>query len=478
MTQRRVSRTARIIEGQLPLHAVSTIIPRGYVIPLDTFMVGISRFARRIGGVFPILTPRNTMRLTSEVTQGVGTFQVDELLSNIPIGSVISILGKEIQVVRDIDTVDRQISIERSEGLYSSYAARAQVYLHSVPITVNLSDTIAGAVTITVISQHLIVLGDQIEEIDDSTLPGAAIPHDVIGITIIDETTSPYQYTLTIDTGLRYAYQIGDTIYLRAYPAFKSEVIPLPSQPTIFGEDGVGPFLWDYTEGRLHDGIDDPDVFVAVRTISSAYFELDPMTIIDKNDVHLRVPIPASTFMFWDVNRGSLQLIGNYPVATPDENGDFVLSKDLVPWLAADSSWRATFETTAEVVIRIGFHIPEEESASPTIPSNYVWEPTLRTAYLEFTVTPGSIWPALITAPSYRYNRIEINFYSSDPTTQVTLRHWTQNGGRSTWVQYTSMARVNGDYTWGSSGLLLKPLFYNRDHLRLSQRLNSGSAMV
>jgi len=473
---RRLSRTEQLIQGQLPLHVTATVIPRGYYIPVDTFLNGEARFARRIGSVFPIISPENTMYLSKEAGQTADTIHVTALLPSVPVGSILSFRGKERHFVEDTVDTDETVSISITDTLFSSYAVNTPVYLHGVPVTVT-ADALLGATSISISSTCLVVLGDVLEVLATATVPGSAKEHVVAAITASDEEASPKTYTLTLGTGLAQALTTGDTLYLRAYPAYKSILLTLPTQETIYGEN-VGPFLWDLTEGRLHDGIDDPDVVLALETTSSAFYTLDSMDTVAKNAIHWRVPIPSSAFAFWDIGAGSISVVDGTTLLLPNSLGDALLYQHIQPTFQ-DVYWRATFETTADVTLRVGFHLAEEPTVAPSPGTGYSYDSDLRVYYREYALTTGTLHVVDLETPAgYLCDRIDIAYYTTDTTAEVKLREWAQDGGRSSWVQYTIMAPVNGDYTWASSGLIIKPMFYTTDHLKLIARLNSGAAMV
>lgn len=476
MPSRALSRISKIVRGNLPDYGVTTIIPRGYAIPVDTFLVGRDRFARRLGSVFPILSPHNTMFVSRAVKQNDATIYVEELLPSVPVGSIVSFVGKEKVFVHDTDTTNKYISLE--SGVYAAYSERTQVYLHSIPVTL-VNNVVSGATVVTVDSNFVIVLNDSIEELSDSDIPGSGSECNVSGITVVQETSQPFRYTLTLSCGLINGHSAGSFLYLRAYPAYKSRPIPLPTQPTVIG-DNVGPFLWDIAEGRLHDGIDDPEVYLSIETISSAFYTLDSMSTTAKNTPHYRVPIPATSFLFWDIKVGTLNVDGYYTAVHPNEDGDFVLSKEIIPDLPAGQIWRASFYSdTVDTALRIGFHLSSTPAVAPILPSaDYEYVSELNTVYLNKTIPVSKIWPVVIQSPNYSCDRIEINGYVTDATNKMLIREWSQDGGRSSWVRYAIVSRVNGDYTWASSGLIVKPIFFTKDHLQLLQRFNSGAVMI
>lgn len=482
MTTRRISRTYDVIRRQMLKHASATIVPRGIVVPLDKFMGGSQRFARPLGSVFPILTPRNTMYPSAPIGKDTVSFTVDNLLPVIPIGSIISLQGEELQFVQDVDTDLNQITIESEAGFLTDYADTIKVYLHAVPINVSIAAS-AGDTFITVESDHILVHGDVLTEALSDGVGGSTIDIPSSDITVIDEITAPYTYTVSLESGLLKGYSVNDTIYLRAYPAYKSPKLTLPTQPGILG-DNTGPFLWDFIEGRFHDGVEnqdtgepDPEAFIAIETYSPSLESQGPISRIDKNTVHLGPVIDSQFFAFWNRHMGTLLYESALTTITVDDEGDFLISQPLVPaWPSSAGSFYAGFKCTEDCNIRVGFHLQDTPAVPPTLPSSdYEWVESLQTIFFNLSVIGGAeATSTLIQMPDAVFDRIDVGGYSDVAGAKITLREWHFFSGIPTWVEYTIMGRANGDYTWGSSGLLLKPIFMSRDQLRQTNQADTG----
>ena len=485
MAIRRISRTFDVIRKQMLKHASATIVPRGVAIPLDKFMGGAQRFARPLGSVFPILTPRNTMYPSATIRKDTMSFTVDNLLPTLPIGSIISLQGQELQFVQDVDTDLNQITIESEDGFLSDYDDTIKVYLHAVPITVAISVS-AGTDFITVQSDHILVHGDVLTEALSEGVGGSTVDIPSSDITVINETTLPYTYTVSLESGLKRDYTVDDVIYLRAYPAYKSTKLILPTQLGVLG-DNIGPFVWDFIEGRLHDGVGnqatggpDPEAFVAVETFSPSLISQGPIAVVDKNALHLGPVIDSHFFAFWNRHMGTLLYEGALTTITVDDEGDFMISQPLVPsWPANSGSLYAGFKATSDCNVRVGFHLKEMPVGTPSLPgAAYEWVESLQTIFFNVAIVGGAeATSTLIEMPVYDFDRIDLGGYSETLDTKVTLKEWHFFSGIPTWVEYTIMGRVNGDYTWGGSGLIIKPIFMGRDQLRQTNQADTGFAM-
>jgi len=480
----KLSRIANLITNNVPLHQTATLVPRGYAIPVDMSLHGVTRFARRLGGTFSVLTPHNTMAISQAVKQGDASIYVIEPIQNMPVGSIVSFLGRESHFVSDVVTHSdgkQSVELASSTGVLAlGYPIDTSLYLHSVPVTTTLAASVGG-VTLAVSSVFRIVLGDSIELLADQGITGSVVAYTVTGIPSAVETSSPYLYTLGLSPPLTRDVALGETIYLRAFPAFLSDLIPLPTQPNVFG-GSVGPFLWDILEGRMHDGVDPVTTTLAMETVSSGYMTLDALAVISKNTPHWRVALESSAFLFFDLIHGTLdfyQGASRLVQGIFDTEGDFLISKEVRPAFQ-DVTWRAAFLALGgDVSIRIGFHLKDPPSATPTPPTGYTYDASLRVYFKDFVCNSASVHSEIIASPpGYLCDRIDLGAYQDSGATGVVLRDWSQAGGKSSWVRYTIVGRVHGDYVWGSSGLLVKPIFFGRDHLQLVQRFDSGVAMV
>lgn len=488
MADRRLSRIHKLIAGNLLGHQQGTIVPRGYSILVDPSLRGEARYARRIGSTFPVLMPANTMRLVQDVQQSDTIIYVSVLIADgVPVGSILSFEGIERHFVEDtVDTNEVQsIELSSEDGVLSTHDVGAPVYLHAVPMVVS-ADAAVDDTTIDLETNHRMAVGDRIEILADPEVPGSAVEYEVTALTDLTPSSLTYAYRITISGGIQAALVAEDTIYLRAYPAFWSDTLPIPTQATIFGGN-VGPFLWDVVENRMHDGVDDVDTVLAVETVSSAFGTLDAMAVVAKNTPHWRVPIPSSSFLFWEKELGTFTFktgARKFVIIEPNADGDFLLSNRMRPPLT-EVEWRATFEALdGDCDIRIGFHI-KDPSVTPVLPTpvgseTYTWDDVLRVVWLDYTVTTGVVNVVRIQSPDEDVDRIILGGYGAPENgcTGVVLRDWSQAAGRTSWIRYTLVAPVNGDHTWGSGGLQIKPYFFTSDHLQIIQRLNSGAAFL
>jgi len=473
MSQNRLQRLARVIERQMPRHVAGTIIPRGYAVPLDKFMSGFQRFSRPIGSVFPVLTPYNTMRTTSAVRRGSSILEVDRMLPSIPLGSIVVINNSEKHFVSDIDRVTGTITLT-GEILVGGDVG-SLVSLHAVPVTVELAAA-EGDTTINVSTPFIMVHGDVLAEVLNPNSGGSTVEVPTGSLDIIQEDeVAGNVYTLGLEKALALSYGVGDTIYLRAYPAYKSRKIPLPTQPTTSLVDNIGPLVWDYIEGRLHDGVidastnrPDPDVTYAVQTYSPALTLVSAMAPIEHNTFSFGGSLDSQMFLFWDIHEGTAEYQGRNTVLKPNEDGDFLIGSALEPNWPANVTYYAGFESSTDAELVIGFRSAVRRPFGYSPPSGYSWDFNTQTAYRSMSLAAGVRVGAgtLKIEPPFDYDHISIGGYSEDPACELTLFDWSPEAGVLSWVEYSILARAEGEYSWGGSGLVVKNFFRSRADLQ------------
>lgn len=489
MTLKRQALTEDLLNRNLPHHVLGRVTFEGLAIPLDKFMVGEARFVRRLGSIFPIMTPNNSMRLAKSVQQNDSTIYVTRLLPELAPGMLVSFNGKEIQRVSDTqyDLVNMESKVILARGILGTrYSAESTVvYAHAFPVSI-INVVSIGAATVVVGTTSLLVHGDVLVDLADSDVPGSGVEYEVLGLTILtDDPLTHYRtYSLTLDRAVAYARSVTDTYYIRAYPAYRSIKIPLPTQPTEALLDNVGPFLWDVAEGRLHDGINHPKVTLAVETTSSAYLPLDTMAVTSKNTPYLRTPIRSDAFIFWTFEMGGVEVDSNRAVVVCDSNGDALLLKELSPeWYSPGFQWIAGFEADfdTELVIRWRVVTPLTAAQVVALPAGWEYEESHQVLILNIGTLVGGVseFKVITTPPApHVVTRVEVGFYCATAAARIKLREWSQQGSRASWVEYTLVAQANGDYTWASSGLLIKPVMLSLDDLRRTRRLDAGGILL
>lgn len=456
----RIRDLHQLINGKLPSYNSAFIKSRGIGIPLDLFLGGYIRFAKRIGNSLPIWLPEISTKSTSRVTNRDTRVQVEMLPSWIEPGDKIQ-FGRTLNLVEDI--VPEINTIVLNEPPQTIYEAGTNVDLFSVPLEMNGTfngSPLSKVSTFIVHSKYRIFNGDQINWNTSS--------FDVISL---DNTgvlpDGRYTYILQIEGGIPETLVDGskNQVYLRAHPAYESRPIEIPRiAPSI--ASNIGPFLFDRVSGTMFTDIEveEFDTIYLHRPDSSVF----STRTVSKNELILNRGIGADTFLFYDPQQGSLNYNNTTSefVAITSDHGRFHIHNRCIPTLKAGQTAGWTVRFRSEVDVRVIIEL----------------EPNPRVVYN----IPGGLVPSTVNIPFPNADVERIHVLVDAATTspldfsnkRIYMGNWNIVGEEATLISHATVARATGEYTWGSTGLFVKPMFMLLDYLRASSdlysRLNAG----
>tara|TARA_R100000656_G_scaffold104176_1_gene76165 strand:+ start:196576 stop:198396 length:1821 start_codon:yes stop_codon:yes gene_type:complete len=131
----RIRKLFELINGKLPSHNSAFVKTRGIAHPLDPFLSGRLRFARRVGSPLPIWLPENQTTLSSAVSAETSRLPLSESISWIDVGSKIKLDDKVFVFVDDI--LDDGDTLLLSEPLITGYPSETEVRLYGHPLELN-----------------------------------------------------------------------------------------------------------------------------------------------------------------------------------------------------------------------------------------------------------------------------------------------------------------------------------------------------
>lgn len=131
----RVRKIADLANGKLPSYNSAFVKARGIAHPLDVFLTGTLRFARKVGSPLPIWLPDNQTSLTSAVTATQSRLDVLEVLPWIQPGSKLLLAERSFVYVDDILNEGKTISL--TETLTTGFPVDTLVDLYAVPLELN-----------------------------------------------------------------------------------------------------------------------------------------------------------------------------------------------------------------------------------------------------------------------------------------------------------------------------------------------------
>lgn len=131
----RVRKIADLANGKLPSYNSAFVKTRGIAHPLDVFLTGTLRFARKVGSPLPIWLPDNQTTLSSSVTSNQNRLNVTDVLSWIQPGSKLLLDGKSFVYVEDLLSDGKTISLTEETTL--GYSEGTLLDLYAVPLELN-----------------------------------------------------------------------------------------------------------------------------------------------------------------------------------------------------------------------------------------------------------------------------------------------------------------------------------------------------
>lgn len=554
-----ISRIGEVLNSELPTDSSLETRVMGVALPVDPFITGSTRFARKRGDFTSTVMADNTTSLASVGNINGQTLLTNEILDSIVPGSRLLIQDTELVTVDDFstDVKKSQMTIRIHEKLRTQHPVGSKVLLYGHPIEVTglqpgtLTETfnvilvdVTGAITGTVGLRYVVLSAPPVQIINVTDLSSnTALPYTTPTGNILGLPTAPLgsitvifdiQQTLTVSSTVKifphddltfrfgafeiqtavlvnyvapnYIYNlallpnvrlpppapagksvqdgygpvVGDTIYLRCWPVYESQILPLPVIPP--QDTNFGPFCADWLSGTVTE-LTVYDEFMSLTQHDGA---LNPIITeeVQKNHVVMREPVRSDAVLFWDILRGSVNWNGQETLVKTDgvsadepQVGEFQAHYKCVVPLNKDgqiTSWRIRFTNPNTQAARVVITL------EPTAPQVFD-VPAQTTQYLKVLVSANPLVTRIFFAV------IPVIPEVNNPTVLVpggTLTDWCRIGGWSIdgsicqFVSYRLLAKVDSRFRWASTGLFCKPIFLNIEYLRsrldLSANVNNG----
>jgi len=132
----------QLVNGKLPSYNSAYVKLRGIAFPLDVFLSGKLRFARRIGSPLPIWFPDNQTVLAKDASTLSDLLYLERPLPWITVGSKI-VVGSNFYTFVD-DVLDDGTTLSLSSKAPLSYTAGSTVDLYGHPLELNGTFTFVG----------------------------------------------------------------------------------------------------------------------------------------------------------------------------------------------------------------------------------------------------------------------------------------------------------------------------------------------
>ena len=344
--------------------------------------------------------------------------------------------------------------------------------------------------TIGVRGRWPVLLGDQIIIQSDPTLLLSGSHYTVVAVQGHSTSLSLHNTIVVLDQPIPRDLVIDDVVYLRAYPAYRSELVDMPTpRKTSYP---IGPVVVDYVSGRFTEG-KSPVETLQLQTFDSMGDWIDQPypVMVPKNHPILRVPIHQSSFLFFNRYRGTITYRNDQFVMRNDDRGRCEIWIDLIP------SWPAPLVGTSDLVwsARVRFASPELNSIyyrfwpniGPTLPgSPNQMIPAASGAQNEavnvlFGIKAGSMAATRLSLITVGKPNAEVEMDGWQILGQTHNEFWNTEGQQTEQLQYGVTIRQVGAYDHQAGSLMVKPYFSTIADLQThmdQDRLDSGTLLL
>ena len=442
----RIQRIEEIVNSTINTYGHTKIFPRGLPRFADQLLRGTIRFGKRTGNNISVINPDNTFDFATAPKIQDETITLTRATEWATVGGIVSMgPGRELHKIEDV--VDETIILEKE--LKRDYTLNEQVLIHSFPMLSSI-DTPSGATSILVKSHHQLANGDVLGYLQEGDLLQSYTEVRIAKATRLGTTTDLFfslLYHLELDDPIERELVSNSEIFLRCYPAYFSAAVRVPN--ALFTSDPLGPFLIDLLSGKLLEGNEFRET-LGVRTINrtGGYVLGDSTSFVTvpKNTVILDRTINAHAPMFWELGEGSMKITPSRVVFQVNEKFQFVVGLKCVPHLPTDKSYSISLISNEDCSIRFYFN-PHP--------------------FQEFNLISGISQTVTVTIPAGdEVTDIEINVLSTSDACQVQASDWTPLQDTVEEVQYTFVIEAEGDATYQSTGLIVKPYFLGSEFLK------------
>lgn len=355
----------------------------------DINLIGTARFARRIGSTIAALEPQNQMLTSEPVAQNALSakvqFSIQQWFSNWAVpGSSGRYLRSILRIGNEFNILDKMEGenkiIHFMEGLLKSYDKNTNIDLYGSPLVIALEvagtdEPVSSSGSITV-SDYRVEVTSRYPVMNNDILllqwQSQVISFDEYKVTkaylkskTTEEGQEIYRYYVDLEnefdfktkllenesalgTGVSYVEIYNSLIYLKAFPAFESRVIPVPF---IADKVQLGIFCVDYMSGALYAFEDVLPEYMNIKLKTGAgsyvhgYGSDDTYGTIEKNT---SIPNCISTdkILLWDKIKGHINFDrSGFIHLIPDTKGESCIKAEVEPSLSIPSRWTCKFFT-------------------------------------------------------------------------------------------------------------------------------------
>ena len=461
---------AATIDRQLPIWSTARIIPRGLSLPIDLFLKGTPRFMKRVGTSYPVMLPNNTTTLATDVPAMGYILKLNaNSLDYLAKDYLLDLGGGQIVAIAKV-LADGQLWL--NYRLRKAVRANTNIYVYGAPGYHNGEREVgADNVEIKLPAGMSVMVGDTL--LQEGSVAFAYYEYTVTEV--ITNATPPHTVTaVRLTPLLKRQVRDGELLYLKANPAYFSQLISLPQGypdlPVQFG-----PFLLDRVTGLISDNPDQPDNQEIPETLELELYQTGPVLYrtlhVTGNATRTpcqvwNAPILPQHMVLWKPEHGVMDLTPGAVRATLDAKGRWRLRTDLVPPLGTVNDELPRWRLTAYSSLPFRFAAAAWPGVEVTTDSASDGGQQRAALWLDTNTINRSDPPRLL----------ELQLFGQ-PHQQVSLGPIMPSLPNVRAVRYRLLIETRGEYHWASSGLFLKPLFLSSGYVQADGRnvpLNQG----
>jgi hypothetical protein len=444
----RLQDIENVINSTISHYSHVKVFPRGLPLFIDSLLRGVIRFGRRTGNSISVINPDNTyfFKTPPKIRDQSITLTRNPLPEWVSTDVIVS-LGprKELNVIDDI--VDSTLLLKIP--LQKNYTDQDQLLLYAFPLLVSFPAA-SGSTTLQVKSKYKLANGEIFAYLQDARLLQSLTEIRVTSAVFLGTTPDPFftnLYSITLEQPIDKDVETNEVVYHRMFPAYFSAAIRVPN--ALLTSDPIGPFLLDILSGRLLEGKTFRET-LALRTLdrSGNYISGNSGTYltIDKNHVIIDRPFSAHFPMFWEVAEGSMRLTPSRCIFKTNQQSQFVVGLRCIPPIPPNKSWRISVKSNEDCTLR------------------FIFKPH---AMQEFFLPSAINQNLLVTIPAGEdVTQIEINVLGLSSVCEVSISDWTPAQSSVEQIEYSFIVEADGDATYQSTGMLLKPYFIGSEFLK------------
>jgi hypothetical protein len=320
------------------------IVPRGLIYPVDIGGLGVVRFGKKVGATLPILAPDNRFELIEDAIFDSSQLVVDRVPHWMEPNGYITLNQREVHQIEDI--IENTITI--TDGLLADHETGEDLYHYSNPVIVE-GNYLTGQQIINIDATHIVVRGDVVAV---PSLVGGLITtfveYKIENLLLVSLINGVYQYQVTLDKTLAEDLEDGQEIQIRAYIAYQSPMLTVPSTSG-FKRRVSGPFLLDWVSAPLRNRLLAEET-QTVMLYTTGRIPIGDPRVVEKNDAILLSPIRADQFLFWQKVEGEMDYDGDDHVFVmqPNSKGRWRLKYKMAPFLQIPSCTAAGLIVTVD----------------------------------------------------------------------------------------------------------------------------------